>query len=128
MADHWRTPHTDEEARRFYDLEDMRAIGTISTRIMGADHHRLHLLVDRIRHGDGAIVSEKPDFCSLITGSGFTFAPRPLISLVVCFGPSPEASVTIRTDGTIECGKDYVPDAAARAFWDAVGLERKERK
>lgn len=23
---HWRTPHTDEEGRRFYELHDMREI------------------------------------------------------------------------------------------------------
>lgn len=35
--------------------------------------------------------------------------------------------VTIKPDGTIEYGKGYTPDAAAKALWDAVGLERKER-
>ncbi len=33
--------------------------------------------------------------------------------------------VTIRPDGTIEYGEGYTPDAAAKAFWDAMGLERK---
>lgn len=28
--------------------------------------------------------------------------------------------VTIRPDGQLEFGPDYTPDAAARAFWDAV--------
>lgn len=42
-------------------------------------------------------------------------------------GESAEAFVVIRPDGTIEYGKDYTPDAAAKAFWDALGLERKAR-
>ena len=36
--------------------------------------------------------------------------------------------VTIKPDGTIVYGEGYTPDAAAKAFWDAIGLERKERK
>jgi hypothetical protein len=35
--------------------------------------------------------------------------------------------VTIRPDGTIEYGPNYTPDAAAKVFWDAIGLERKQR-
>ena len=35
--------------------------------------------------------------------------------------------VTIKPSGEIEYGEGYEPDAAAKAFWDAVGLERKER-
>lgn len=35
--------------------------------------------------------------------------------------------VTIKSDGTIICHEGYTPDAAAKAFWDAMGLERKER-
>lgn len=35
--------------------------------------------------------------------------------------------VTLRPDGTIIYGKGYTPDAAAKAFWDAVGIERKAR-
>ncbi len=35
--------------------------------------------------------------------------------------------VTIRPDGTIEYGEGYTPDAAAKEFWDAIGLERKQR-
>lgn len=35
--------------------------------------------------------------------------------------------VTIKPDGSIEYGEGYTPDAAAKALWDAVGLERKTR-
>jgi hypothetical protein len=35
--------------------------------------------------------------------------------------------VTIHPDGTIEYGEGYTPDAAAKALWDAVGIERKAR-
>ena len=35
--------------------------------------------------------------------------------------------VVIKPDGKIEYGEDYTPDAAAKAFWDAVGVERKAR-
>ena len=38
-----------------------------------------------------------------------------------------ETVVVIRPDGTIEYGKGYKPDEAAKAFWDAVGVERKAR-
>lgn len=32
--------------------------------------------------------------------------------------------VTIRPDGTIEYGENYTPDAAAAAFWEAIGRGR----
>lgn len=35
--------------------------------------------------------------------------------------------VTIHQDGTIEYGPNYTPDAAAKAFWDAVGVEQAAR-
>ena len=35
--------------------------------------------------------------------------------------------VTIHPDGSIEYGENYKPDEAAKAFWDAVGVERKAR-
>jgi hypothetical protein len=35
--------------------------------------------------------------------------------------------VIIKPDGSIEYGEGYSPDAAAKAFWDAIGLERKAR-
>lgn len=38
------------------------------------------------------------------------------------------AMVTIQPDGSIEYGQGYTPDAAAKIFWDAVGLERKNRQ
>jgi len=38
-----------------------------------------------------------------------------------------KAFVTIKADGTVIYGEGYSPDAAAIAFWDAVGLERKNR-
>lgn len=41
---------------------------------------------------------------------------------------APDAWVTIAHDGTITYGPGYTPDAAAKVFWDAVGLERKCRK
>ena len=31
------------------------------------------------------------------------------------------ALVTIRPNGVIEYGPDYTPDAAAKAFWEAIG-------
>jgi hypothetical protein len=42
-------------------------------------------------------------------------------------GDTPGAYVTVNPNGTIEYGKDYTPDAAARIFWDALGFERKAR-
>jgi hypothetical protein len=57
---------------------------------------------------------------------GLSFVdPRP--SLWISTGPSPEAYVAINPDGDVKYGKDYTPDAAAKAFWDAVGVERKAR-
>src|SRR5271155_1109670 len=56
------------------------------------------------------------------TISGSTTAPS--------FQPSlsfPSAHVTILSYGTIEYGEGYTPDAAAKAFWDAVVVERKAR-
>jgi hypothetical protein len=55
------------------------------------------------------------------------FTPNTRPSITISTGPSQEAFVVIRPDGTIEYGKDYTPDAAAKAFWDALGLEREER-
>ena len=54
-------------------------------------------------------------------------------SLSICFTQKSgdryesKALVTIRPDGSIEYGEGYTPDAAAKALWDAVGLERKCR-
>jgi hypothetical protein len=56
-------------------------------------------------------------------GSVLIFDPNP--SFTFCAG---KTQVTIKPDGTIIYGEGYTPDEAARAFWDAVGLERKERK
>lgn len=50
---------------------------------------------------------------------------EPVPSLTINVG---KTHVTIQPDGTIIYGEGYTPDAAAKAFWDAVGLERKERK
>lgn len=36
-------------------------------------------------------------------------------------------AVTINSDGKVTYGESYKPDAAAKAFWDSVGLERAER-
>ena len=54
-------------------------------------------------------------------GAGLVFDPTIRPSLTI------SGLVTIRPDGSIEYGKDYTPDATAKAFWDAVGLERKQR-
>jgi hypothetical protein len=35
--------------------------------------------------------------------------------------------VTIKPDGSLEYGSDYTPDAAAKAFWDAVQDEGRRR-
>ena len=48
-------------------------------------------------------------------------------SLRIQAGPAPDAYVVIKPTGEIEYGKDYTPDAAAKAFWDAIGGERKAR-
>jgi hypothetical protein len=45
----------------------------------------------------------------------------------VVIGGANDWMVKISPDGTIEYSKDYTPDAAAKAFWDAIGLERKQR-
>ncbi len=55
----------------------------------------------------------------------FTLAPAHQSSMSIQVG---KTYVTIKPDGTIVYGEGYTPDAAAKAFWDAVGLERKERK
>lgn len=44
-----------------------------------------------------------------------------------------EPLVVVHTDGTVEYGKDYTPDKAARQFWEAMGRfapcsEKKEDK
>lgn len=57
-----------------------------------------------------------------ITSIGTFQAPTSL-----CIHASNKIIVTIRPDGTIEYGEGYTPDDAARALWDAVGLERKQR-
>lgn len=58
---------------------------------------------------------------SLSIGAGSKFDPTIRPSLTI------PGMVVIRPDGTIEYDKDYTPDAAAKVFWDAVGLERKQR-
>lgn len=35
--------------------------------------------------------------------------------------------ITIYPDGTVKYDRNYTPDVAAKAFWDAVGIERKAR-
>lgn len=35
--------------------------------------------------------------------------------------------VTIRPDGTIEFGKDYNPNDAAREFWKAIGIAKPDK-
>lgn len=52
---------------------------------------------------------------------GFAFDPMPPSSITI------GNYVTLRPNGTIEYGKNYTPDVAAKAFWDAVGIERKAR-
>jgi hypothetical protein len=56
-----------------------------------------------------------------------SIAPSEQANLYIRFGPDPESEVTVKHDGTIEYGEHYKPDAAAKAFWDAVGVERKAR-
>jgi hypothetical protein len=53
--------------------------------------------------------------------------PNVASSLTIHTGSMLDAYVTIHPDGTVEYGKDYTPDAAAKALWDAVGVERKAR-
>lgn len=50
-----------------------------------------------------------------------------LVLLRITMGKSPEAFVAIKPTGEIEYGKDYTPDAAAKALWDAIGTERAAR-
>lgn len=47
------------------------------------------------------------------------------LSLTVSVG---KTYVTIKPDGEIVYGEGYTPDAAAKAFWDALGYERKQRE
>ena len=56
-----------------------------------------------------------------------TFAIDPNVAPSFTIHMHDKPMVTIRPDGTIEYGEGYTPDAAAKAFWDAVGLERKNR-
>jgi hypothetical protein len=58
---------------------------------------------------------------SMAASSGMSFVKSPAPSFMI------GQLVTIRPNGEIEYGKDYTPDAAAKAFWDAIGLERKNR-
>ena len=41
---------------------------------------------------------------------------------------NPEPIVTIKADGTMEFGKNYHPDEAAKIFWDAVARINPYRK
>ncbi len=64
-----------------------------------------------------------------VQGGGMLFGidPGSQPSLRIQAGKAPDAYVTIKPDGAIEYGKDYTPDGAARALWDAVGVERAAR-
>lgn len=58
------------------------------------------------------------------TGTGITLAAPIDPTFVIRTG---KVHVTIRPSGEIEYGENYEPDATAKAFWDAIGLERKLR-
>lgn len=58
------------------------------------------------------------------SGTGPLWIPSDPLSIVISSG---NMLVTIHPDGTIEYGKDYTPDDAAKASWDAVSIERKAR-
>lgn len=58
------------------------------------------------------------------SGTSHFWIPSNPLSIVISSG---NVLVTIKPDGTIEYGKDYTPDAAAKAFWNAVLIERKAR-
>jgi len=51
--------------------------------------------------------------------------PSAPTSVAIIF--SGKTLVTIKPDGEIVYGEGYTPDAAAKAFWDALGYERKRR-
>jgi hypothetical protein len=80
--------------------------------------------------GSVALAEEVKPLSPLWSGNGSisvgTTDPGPM-SLRIQTGKSPEAFVTIQPDGTIIYGKDYAPDEAAKALWDAVGGERRAR-
>jgi hypothetical protein len=62
------------------------------------------------------------------TGAGlWTIDPSITPSLTIHMGKAPDAYVIIHPDGSIEYGKGYTPDAAAKTLWDAVGIERVAR-
>jgi hypothetical protein len=56
-----------------------------------------------------------------MSGLAMLSAVKPMTALTFCI-PSENGRplVTIHPDGRVELGEGYEPDAAARAFWDAV--------
>jgi len=74
--------------------------------------------------GSVASAGEISSAGSVAIGSATPSEPR---SLVISLGTNQGPMVTIKADGTIEYGKNYTPDAAAKQLWDAVGVERKAR-
>jgi|SRR5690348_2341492 len=55
------------------------------------------------------------------TGTLTVFNPQP--GNFTLFGLNGKVLVTIHLDGTIEYGKDYTPDKAAKVFWEALGRD-----
>lgn len=92
------------------------------------------MIIPRLSHGTVVLflllavapaVAEEtsPLFSSTVTMFNTNVKP----SLSIRMGDAPDAYVIIHPDGSIEYGKDYAPDAAAKVLWDAVGIERKAR-
>ena len=53
--------------------------------------------------------------------SVLTIVPQPRNFILI--GKDEKMLVTIHPDGTIEYGKDYTPDKAARIFWETLGQD-----
>ena len=45
------------------------------------------------------------------------------VTYLLVIGDKRGLLVSIKPDGTLEYGKDYTPDAAAKVFWEAMAAE-----
>lgn len=76
--------------------------------------------------GEFAAMSERDGVIAL-SGNPYSFTVPSLATSSPSIYAANKLIVTIRPDGSIEYGEGYTPDAAAKAFWDAMGYERTQR-
>lgn len=57
----------------------------------------------------------------VMTQSSGVLTTVPQTRNFILIGRDAKMLVTIHPDGTIEYGKDYTPDTAAKVFWEAIG-------